>query len=421
MPENRKICVVGLGYIGLPTACLLARAGHQVVGVDINGERIDLLRNQKLPFPEPGLPELFKSAFKNMQFFTKPMPADAFIISVPTPTTEEKKPDLTYVESAAKSIGEVVEDGNLVVLESTVPPGTAEKIVLPILLKKDKGMRLYVSHAPERAIPGRTITEMVENERILGGLDKESSARTKEIYASFVRGKIHLTDATTAELVKLIENTFRDVNIAFVNELAQLCESIGVNVWEARELANLHPRVNIHSPGPGVGGHCISVDPWFLVRRGNAGTDMIELSRKINDSMPHFVVSRVTEMLEGIKNPTITILGVAYKGNVDDWRETPALEIIEVVEKKGWEVKIHDPLVTTFPFKVEKNLQKAVQGSDCLIIVADHDVYKKIKPSEVSGMRSKNIFDSRNLVDEVDWLSAGFEVRVLGKSRNPSV
>jgi len=416
MLRNKKICVVGLGYIGLPTACLLARAGYQVVGVDINGERVNLLKNRKLPFPEPELPELFKSAFKNMEFSTKPVPADAFIISVPTPTTENKKPDLTYVESASRSVGGVVEDGNLVVLESTVPPGTSEKIVLPILLKgKKKGTRIYISHAPERAIPGKTISEMVGNDRAIGGVNPESTALTVEIYSSFVKGKIHPTDATTAELVKLIENTFRDVNIAFANELAQLCESIGVNVWEARRLANLHPRVNIHSPGPGVGGHCISVDPWFLVRRGNAGTDMIKLSRKINDSMPHFVISQVAEMLEGINAPTVTVLGVAYKGNVDDWRETPALEIIALAEKNGWKVKIHDPLVTTFPLEVEKDLENAIQGSDCLVIVADHDLYKDIDPAKIKGMRRKIVFDSRNLIDELAWKSAGFDVRVLGK------
>jgi len=180
-------------------------------------------------------------------------------------------------------------------------------------------------------------------------------------------------------------------------------------------LANLPPRVNIHSPGPGVGGHCISVDPWFLVRRGNAGTDMIKLSRKINDSMPHFVISQVAEMLEGINAPTVTVLGVAYKGNVDDWRETPALEIIALAEKNGWKVKIHDPLVTTFPLEVEKDLENAIQGSDCLVIVADHDLYKDIDPAKIKGMRRKIVFDSRNLIDELAWKSAGFDVRVLGK------
>src|SRR3990172_1900305 len=415
MVKDKTICVVGLGYIGLPTACLLARFGYKVTGVDINKERVRLLANRKLPFEEPGLPELFKEAVGNMSFRPEPVPADAFIISVPTPTTENKKPDLTFVEKASKSVSEVVKDGNLVVLESTVPPGTSEKIVLPILLRRRRNICVYVSHAPERAIPGRTIIEMVENDRAIGGVDRESTVLTGEIYSSFVKGKIHLTDATTAEFVKLIENTFRDVNIAFANELAKLCESIGVDVWEARKLANLHPRVNIHSPGPGVGGHCISVDPWFLVRRGNAGTDMIKLSRKINDSMPHFVISQVAEMLEGINAPTVTVLGVAYKGNVDDWRETPALEIIALAEKNGWKVKIHDPLVTTFPLEVEKDLENAIQGSDCLVIVADHDLYKDIDPAKIKGMRRKIVFDSRNLIDELAWKSAGFDVRVLGK------
>ncbi|OGC38537.1 UDP-N-acetyl-D-mannosamine dehydrogenase [candidate division WWE3 bacterium RBG_19FT_COMBO_53_11] len=421
MVKDKTICVVGLGYIGLPTACLLARFGYKVTGVDINKERVRLLSNRKLPFEEPGLPELFKEAVGNMSFRTEPVPADAFIISVPTPTTENKKPDLTFVEKASKSVSEVVKDGNLVVLESTVPPGTSEKIVLPILLRRRRNIRVYVSHAPERAIPGRTIIEMVENDRAIGGVDRESTVLTGEIYSSFVKGKIHLTDATTAEFVKLIENTFRDVNIAFANELAKLCESIGVDVWEARKLANLHPRVNIHSPGPGVGGHCISVDPWFLVRRGNAGTDMIKLSRKINDSMPHFVIEKVSEMLRDIKNPTVTVLGVAYKGNVDDWRETPALEIIKLAKDRGWEVKIHDPFVRGFPYRVENDFTTAAARSDCLIVVADHSFYKELDPSKIKVMKRKNIFDSRNLINDSAWRSAGFDVEVLGKPSTVSL
>lgn len=414
MKKDKVICVIGLGYIGLPTACFLANAGYKVIGFDLNEEKVNLLKNKKLPFQEFGLSELLKKAVKNMSFSKKIVPADVFIISVPTPV-ENEKADLKYVEQASQDINKVLKDGNLVVLESTVPPGTSEEIVLPILKKGHKNYRIYISHAPERAIPGSTLREMTENDRVIGGVDQESTILTKNIYSSFVKGKIHLTNSTTAEFIKLIENTFRDVNIAFANELAKMCEDLGINVWEAIKLANLHPRVNIHMPGPGVGGHCISVDPWFLVNKNVNGTEMIKLAREINDAMPFKIIEYVSKIIGNIKNPTVTILGVAYKADVDDWRETPALKIIESAKNRNWQIKIHDPLVSDFPYAIEKEFKKAVKNSDCLVLVANHKFYKEINPNEINNMRNKYIFDSRNFIDEKKWKEAGFLVKILGK------
>jgi len=411
----QKICVIGLGYIGLPTACFLAKAGYKVIGFDLNQGKIKSLKQKTLPFEEPGLDDLFKKAFKNMTFSSKIEPADVFIISVPTPVIDKKKPDLSFVKKATKDINKVLKDKNLIIIESTVPPGTAKKVVIPILRRQHKKLRIYLTHAPERAIPGKTLKEMIKNKRIIGGIDKKSTNLAKKIYSSFVKGKIYLTDSTTAEFVKLIENTFRDINIAFANELVKICDYDKINAWEAISLANLHPRVFIHQPGPGVGGHCISIDPWFLINKANNnGTEFIKLSREINDLMPKYVVKNISKMLEGIKNPGVTILGVAYKPNVDDWRETPALKIIDFAKNKGWQIKIHDPLVKNFPYKIERNFEKAIEGSDCLVLVANHNCYKKINPAKIKNMRTKKIFDARNFINKKEWQEAGFDIKILG-------
>jgi len=415
MKRNKRICVIGLGYIGLPTACYLAKAGYEVIGFDFNKAKIKRLEQKKLPFQEPGLEGLFKQSFANINFSSHIEPADVFIISVPTPITDKKKPELKFVKKAAVDINKVLKEKNLVIIESTVPPGTSKEIVLPLLIKKHEKLKVYLSHAPERAIPGKTIEEMVKNDRIIGGIDKKSVNLTKEIYSSFVKGKIYLTDATTAEFVKLIENTFRDINIAFANELVKVCDGDGINVWEAISLANLHPRVSIHQPGPGVGGHCISIDPWFLIKKANNnGTQLIKLSRKINDLMPSYVIQCVSKILKDVKKPKITVLGVAYKANVDDWRETPTLKIINIAKKKGWQIKIHDPFVKGFPYKIETNFNKATKDSDCLVLVANHDCYKKIDPMKIKNMKTKRIFDCRNFINGKKWQKAGFDVKVLG-------
>ncbi|MCK4520282.1 nucleotide sugar dehydrogenase [Candidatus Parcubacteria bacterium] len=396
MRKNKTICVLGLGYIGLPTALFLAKAGYKVIGVDSNKNKIDDLIKRKFPFQEAGFPKLFKEAIKNLSFSLVPEKADVFIISVPTPITKNRKPDLRFVKQAAEDINKILNDKNLIIIESTIPPGTAKEIVLPIFKKRHKNYRIYLSHAPERAIPGKTLKEMVEDDRVIGGIDKKSSNLTKEIYSSFVKGKIYLTDTTTAEFVKIIENTYRDVNIAFANELAKLCDKIKINVWEAIKLANLHPRVNINLPGPGVGGHCLAIDPWFLVRKDDNGTQAIKLARTINDSMPDYVINLISKTVKNIKKPTITILGAAYKANIDDWRETPALKIIKLAKKKGWQVKIHDPYIKNFPYKL-LNIKEALKNSDCAVLVTNHDFYKEV---DFKKYAVKNIVDTRNFLDK---------------------
>jgi len=421
MPEKEKICVVGLGYIGLPTACLFATHGYRVIGIDINKEKIETINGGNCPFEEPGMAELLKKVIRNKNLFAKTEiePANIFIIAVQTPLEEKyKKPNLNFVISATRKVQKVLSSGNLVILESTVPPQTTREILIPILGKSGlkAGKDFSVSHCPERAMPGLTLKEMIWNYRIIGGLDEKSAMRTKKLYSSFVKGKIFLTDLTTAEVVKLMENTYRDINIAMANEFAKIAPRINIDIWEAIKLANFHPRVKIHLPGPGVGGHCIPKDPWFLIDGSHSKTQIIRLARKINDSMPDYVVSEVNKFLKNIKKPIVTILGVAYKANVDDWRETPALRIIKLVQKKGWQVKIHDPLVKDFPYKLEKDFKKATENSDCLLLLTGHDFYKNINPTEIKNMRNKNIFDTRHCINKNKWKKIDFKVKVLGRN-----
>lgn len=408
----KKICVLGLGYIGLPTACLFANAGHEVIGIDINQGTIEKLNQGKLPFEEKGLKELFENALPNMRFKTRPEEADVFLIAVPTPLDKEAKmADLRYVRKATKSISNHVKGDNLVILESTVPPGTCERLILPML--KDKA---HLVHCPERAIPGNTIHEMIYNDRIIGSNEKGIGEAAKEIYASFVKGNIYLTNLTTAEIVKVMENTYRDINIALANEFAQIAEESGVNIWEAIELANKHPRVNILKPGPGVGGHCIAIDPWFLVEN-SVRSRIVNLAREINDSMPRHVLRLVKELGIGTHG-TITVLGVAYKGDVDDTRETPALKFIKLAENEGYEVKLYDPYVKDFEYEL-LGLEEAVKDSDCLAIITDHSKFKEIEPEKISKlMRKRNVVDCRNILDKERWVGAGFKVKVLGDGRS---
>lgn len=414
-----KISVLGLGYIGLPTALLFASSGHEVIGVDVDEKKVNLLNQGKLPFREPGLKELFEKGKFRFRASTKVEESDVFLISVPTPLDEHTKAaDLRYVKSAAEMIRPYLRSGNLVILESTVPPKTTERILIPILEKSGlkAGDDFHVVHCPERAIPGKTIHEMIHNDRIIGGITTRAANLAKKLYSSFVKGNIYLTDATTAEFVKLIENTYRDVNIALVNELAKIAEEYGVNIWEAVELANKHPRVNLHKPGPGVGGHCIAIDPWFVIQNTSNG-NMIALARHVNDTMPNYTLRKVREMLREIKYPTITVLGVAYKGNVDDARESPALRFIRLAENSGFKVKVYDPFVKKFEYPL-LTLGEAVRDSDCIVVITDHEVFKFLDPNEIAKlMRSRCVFDARNILDHEKWRKAGFRVRVLGDGK----
>jgi UDP-N-acetylglucosamine 2-epimerase (non-hydrolysing) len=381
-----KICVVGLGYMGLPTSLLFAKEGYSVSGFDINEDKISKLNQGVCPFDETGLPDLLTNVLETGRFkaYSKVIPSDIYVIAVPTPH-ENSKCDLTYVIKAAKSVAEVVKDGDMVIIESTIKPRTCTDYVLPIFEKI--GKRIDLVHCPERAIPGETLKEIVNNDRIIGASSEKAKQRAKYLYKSFVKGEIFTTDLVTAECVKLMENTFRDVNIALANEFSMLADELGFNVWEAIKLANRHPRVNILQPGPGVGGHCIAIDPWFLVE-DTKSAKLIKTAREINDKMPSVVVDRLlkkNDFKEGIK---VGVLGVAYKKNVDDARETPAEHIIEILKKKGCEVVAHDPHVQDWVMPIEKDLNKVMSWAESIILVTDHDEYNFVK-------RSENFLDTR--------------------------
>lgn len=418
----KKICVLGQGYIGLPTALLFANNGYEVVGIDVNKRVVDTLKAGKMPFEEKGFQELLDGAISRKAFRAESLveEADVFLVAVPTPfDSEMRMADLRYVVSACEMIVPHLRKGNLVIIESTIPPKTCDKQVKQILEKSTLKMceDFYVSHCPERAIPGNTLHEMVYNDRVIGGVDEKSTRLTADLYSSFVKGNLHLTTSTTAEMIKLMENTFRDVNIALANEFAQIADDYGIDVWKAIEIANKHPRVSILKPGPGVGGHCIAIDPWFLTENAN-NSSLIMMSRQINDSMPQYVLKMVKEMLAGIENPTITVFGVAYKGDIADTRATPAKKFIRLAEKEGFKVKIYDPFVKEWSYPI-LGLEEAVEGSDCIVVLTDHSEFEVMNPSEFCGdMSNLNIFDARNSLNKDLWEKAGFDVVTIGNHPN---
>lgn len=414
----KKICVIGMGYIGLPTASMLATHGFEVLGVDINSEIVKIINNSGIHIEEPGLHTLVQAAIKSgkLKAETNPEPADIFIITVPTPFTKEKKADLSYIKSAAKSIAPLIYKENLVILESTSPPETCRDILEPIFksFNLKVGRDYYLAHCPERVLPGYTLKELIQNDRVIGGIDKKSAEKAAQFYKVFIEGNIYLTDSTTAEMVKLMENTYRDVNIALANELAKICEKLGISAWEVIRLANLHPRVNLHTPGPGVGGHCIAVDPWFIVEKNSVDTKIIALSRKINDGMPEYTVARIRKIVRKIDEPKVAILGVTYKGNIDDTRESPALKIIGGLEKIGIRYSIYDPHVREFKYELS-SLKESFRGADCAVILANHDEFRFLHPAEIGKlMRDKVLFDTKCCVDHDLWKKNGFKVYCLG-------
>lgn len=422
----KKICVIGLGYIGLPTSIMFAKNGHEVHGMDVNKKVIEKLSNKELHIEEPGIQEALNEVVDagNLTFSTEPVEADVFIIAVPTPVAEDKTANLDYVRSGTKSIVPFIKKGDLVILESTVPPRTVEDVMMPILKESslDVEKDLYISHSPERVIPGKIFQELEGNDRIVGGINQESSEQTKKLYQSFVKGNFHLTDATTAEMVKVIENTYRDVNIAFANELAKISDQIGVNAWEAIKLANYHPRVNIHQPGPGVGGHCIAVDPWFLAELQPEVAKMITLARHTNDEMPAYAVERIQKIARenNIDNPVVALLGLSYKGNVDDMRESPSLKIMEQLNKDGISYTAYDPHIKDIrvPHQVV-TLEEALDQADMVVILTDHRVFKEYQPEQIASlMKNKIVFDTKNLLEEDKWRESGFEFIRLGDTKN---
>lgn len=418
---NNKVCILGLGYIGLPTASILATNGFEVMGVDTNPQVVETVNKGGIHIQEPGLHTLVQAAVKSggLRAATEVEPADVFIIAVPTPVTDDKRADLTYVRDAGQMVVPVLKEGNLVILESTSPPGTCDEILRPVLEESglSAGPGFKLAHCPERVIPGRTVMELIHNDRVIGGIDRASAEAASLLYKKFVGGKIYLTDCTTAEMTKLMENTYRDVNIALANELALICEKLGISAWEVAELANLHPRVNIHLPGPGVGGHCIAVDPWFIVEKFPETARIIGMGRTINDGMPEYVVQRVKEILDGVSNPRVAVLGVSYKGNIDDARATPALPVIRGLREEGISFAIYDPHVRDFEFEMS-SLQEALTGADCILLLADHDEFKFLYPQELGKlMRRRVVLDTRNALSYELWRQCGFEFYRLGAGK----
>src|SRR3990170_164796 len=414
-----KVVVVGLGYIGLPTAAMLALHGSQVLGVDIQPETLKALRSGNVPVREKDLTAIVRDALTTGRLTVSDHAerADYFVLCVPTPA-EDQHADLRAVRSAAKAVAPLVRKGSTVIVESTVPPGTTQNLVGPILEngRFRAGKDFFLAYCPERVMPGNIVREIVENDRIIGGITREAAEKARGLYGTFVRGNIFLTDLTTAEFVKLAENAFRDVNVALANELADLAEAHGIDVWEAIELANRHPRVNLLRPGPGVGGHCIAVDPWFLLTP-KVDARMIPSARDINDARPEQVARRTLRLLQGIKRPKVAAFGVAYKGNADDVRESPAIRVIEILRKAGVQVAAYDPLVPHDLYPTQA-LEEAIEGADCLLVLADHRDFYYLDPALVARkVRRKVLFDARHCVDHGKWARFGFEVHVLGSSR----
>lgn len=405
------INVIGLGYIGLPTALILAKSGKQVVGTDVKSDIIDSLREKKVTFEEPGMTELLEKAFENeIEFKTHPVESSFYIITVPTPyDSVSKKLDCKYVEDATKSVLEFAEDDAIIVLESTVTPGAIDKYIRPIIEDyiAKTGKKINLAHAPERVMPGNIIYEIENNARTVGADSEEIALRVKEVYKSFCKSEINLTDIKTAEMTKVVENTFRDVNIAFANELAKICRQGGVDVNEVIRISNMHPRVNILSPGPGVGGHCISVDPWFLVGEYPLLTELIYKARKINDSMPEYVLKRAYDIMKknGLKDFTrVGIYGLTYKENVDDVRNSPTMQMLEYQkENLASPLKVYDPMVKNDIVDNQyHNLDKFLADVDFVIIMVAHDEIIQ----NLDLLKGKLVLDTRNIDKNNKW---GFE------------
>jgi len=396
---QQSVCVLGLGYIGLPTASFLATKGCKVIGVDVSHEVVDTINRAEVHIQEPDLDILVRSAVHsgNLQAQTEPTSADVFFITVPTPVRDDREPDLSYVRSASRAIAPYVKPGNLVILESTCPIGTTEDLVMKTLIEEgvpiDQGV--LIAHCPERVLPGRILIELVQNDRIVGGIDEASTQAAATFYRQFVSGEVFETSAKLAEMTKLTENTFRDVNIALANELSIICDKHDIDVWELIRLANRHPRVNILNPGPGVGGHCIAVDPWFVVASAPEQAKLIRTARIVNDSKPHWVIDKVKAKADRLKNPTIACLGLAFKADVDDLRQSPAVDIVRGLEQeKVGRLLVCEPNIRSHDDFELTTLSDAVTEADIILLLVDHKEFKALNPHR---LQDKIIIDTRGV------------------------
>lgn len=392
-----KINVIGLGYIGLPTAAMFASNGVEVVGVDVSSKIVDTINKGQIHIEEPGLAELISEVVAKgmLKASLAPVEADGFIIAVPTPNKDDKylSCDLTYVLNATKSIIPYLNKGNVIIIESTIEPRATEDYVLPLIEAAGfkVGQDIFLAHCPERVLPGQILNELVNNNRIIGGITRECTKKAAQLYSTFVKGELILTEAKTAEMSKLMENTFRDVNIALANELAQICNKLEINVLDVIKMANKHPRVNILNPGPGVGGHCLAVDPYFIYAKVPELANIIKMARDTNRSMPHFVADNVEKLLNYDKTKIVTAFGLTYKPNVDDMRESPALEIVELLEQKGYTVKRYDPHATNQSIL---SFEDSLVDSELLLILVNHNEFKNIDLNILQKLMNKTmVFD----------------------------
>ncbi|CDZ99647.1 UDP-N-acetyl-D-glucosamine 6-dehydrogenase [Jeotgalicoccus saudimassiliensis] len=411
-----KLTTIGLGYIGLPTSIMFAKHGVDVVGVDIKQEAVDMLNGGQIHIEEPGLQDALEEVLETGKFraSTTAEEADAYIIAVPTPNKndEYKSADISIVMSGVESIVPLLKKGDTVIVESTIAPRTMDDHVAPYL--EEQGFKIgediYLVHCPERVLPGQIMHELVYNNRIVGGMTPQCVEAGKKVYGTFVQGEMIETNAKTAEMSKLMENTYRDVNIALANELAMICNRLDINVHEVIEMANKHPRVNLHTPGPGVGGHCLAVDPYFIIAEAPEESPLIQLSRSINVSMPEYVVNITKKMLSKLNGNKVTVFGLTYKGDVDDIRESPAFDIYELLRKEeGLEVNTYDPHVK-MDF-VEKDMKSAVTDSSLVLVLSDHSEFKILTDNDFETMKDKVIFDTKNVVpnnfSEVQYFNYG--------------
>jgi UDP-N-acetyl-D-mannosaminuronic acid dehydrogenase len=415
---NNVVCVVGLGYIGLPTASLLATKGFQVHGVDVNKRIVDNLNQGRVLIHEPSLDVMVKSAVNsgNLVAAFEPKPADIFIIAVPTPFKDDHAPDLSFVDQATKAIAPHLQPGNLVILESTSPVGTTEQIAATIaehrpdlevsrrcLTSAWTSLPVYVAHCPERVLPGQILRELVENDRIVGGIDAASTQKAKDFYKLFVSGRVLVTDSRTAELSKLVENAYRDVNIAFANELSLICDKMDISVWELIHLANHHPRVNILQPGPGVGGHCIAVDPWFVIHAQPELTPLMHTARKVNEFKAEYVIEKIKAKSQRFKRPIIACLGLSYKSDVDDLRESPSLEIVKHLALSGdLSILAVEPNIGEKPDSLPDSvtlapLDQALDQADILVCLVAHKEFRLLNPQQ---LKDKIVLDFVNVFSD---------------------
>lgn len=411
--QFKEVCVVGLGYIGLPTAAFIASKGIKVTGVDVNPAFVETINKGEVPFVEPGFDEMLKDVVNRGLLTARfdQIEADAYIVCVPTPFKgENHEVDTKFINSAVDAMAPHLRPGALVVLESTSPPGTTRAMADYILEKRpdlavgdDDENAIFVAHCPERVLPGQIMEEMENNDRVVGGLTPRATELARDLYSTFCTAELLTTDATTAEMAKLTENSFRDVNIAFANELSLICDRLGIDVWELIELANHHPRVNILQPGPGVGGHCIAVDPWFIVSATPEEAKIVKMARDVNDGKPQWVINKVVDAMEGLESPVVAALGIAFKNDIDDLRESPSLNIVRQLaeENPKADIRVVEPNVDELPKSLAElsNIQKqdlddAVEAADIVLLLVNH---KEILAFDTSKLGSKTVIDTKGV------------------------